>query len=223
MTTPGQAPLTVAVINDHELIVRGIAAMLEPYGDVVSVVELDVGTTVGRQVDIALYDTFTRTGFAGDDLDQLCEDPDIGQVVLFTWLLSEELIASARARGVITAISKSLGAAELVRELTTAHEGRLQVIPFEQDPVLPSNSWPGREQGLTPRESEIIALVTAGLSNNAIAERIYLSINSVKSYIRSAYRTMGVSSRSQAVLWGIDNGMAPTRTRVVLAEAAVVD
>ena len=101
-------------------------------------------------------------------------------------------------------------------ELTKAHEGHLRVIPFETDPTLPTKSWPGRAAGLTPRESEIIALVTAGLSNNAIAERTCLSINSVKSYIRSAYRTMGVDSRSQAVLWGIDNGMAPTRKRIVL-------
>lgn len=204
------------MINDHELIIQGVAAMLEPYADVVRVVELDAGTTVAQPVDIALYDTYARTGFDGDDLDVLCAAPHIGQVVLFTWHLSEELIESARARGVTSAISKSVGAEDLVMELTRAHEGHLRVIPFEPDPSLPTNSWPGRAAGLTPRESEIIALVTAGLSNNAIAERTYLSINSVKSYIRSAYRTMGVDSRSQAVLWGIDNGMAPTRKRIVL-------
>lgn len=85
--------------------------------------------------------------------------------------------------------------------------------------MIPSESWPGRDHGLTPRESEIVSLVTSGLSNNEIAERTYLSINSVKSYIRSAYRTMGVTSRSQAVLWGIDHGMAPTRMRVLLPAA----
>jgi len=62
---------------------------------------------------------------------------------------------------------------------------------------------------LTARESEIIALITTGLSNNEIARQTYLSINSVKSYIRSAYRRMGVSSRSQAVLWGVQHGLAP--------------
>lgn len=76
--------------------------------------------------------------------------------------------------------------------------------------------WPGREEGLTPREAEVIALVTSGLSNNEIADRTHLSINSVESYIRSAYRTMGVTSRSKAVLWGIDHGMAPTLMPVLL-------
>ena len=66
--------------------------------------------------------------------------------------------------------------------------------------------------GSTPRRN--------GLSNGEIAARTFLSINSVKSYIRSAYRAMGVSTRSQAVLWGIDNGMAPTRMRIVLPPAS---
>lgn len=215
MTLRTSAPLTVALVNDHEVIVRGIAAMLEPFADVVEVVELDVDVPVTRPVDIALYDTFTRTGFDADDLDALCTNPDIGRVVLFTWLLTDDLIASARARGVHAAIPKSLDGPGLVDALTRAHHGSPDLAPIAENPDLVSNEWPGRDEGLTPRESEIIALVTMGLSNNEVAERTYLSINSVKSYIRSAYRTMGVSSRSQAVLWGIDHGMAPTRMRIV--------
>jgi two-component system, NarL family, response regulator LiaR len=59
------------------------------------------------------------------------------------------------------------------------------------------------------RESEVIALITQGLSNQEIADRCYLSINSVKTYIRTAYRKMGVARRSQAVLWGIQHGFEP--------------
>lgn len=214
---PSGRPLTLAVVNDHELIVRGVAAMLEPFSDVIRVVELDLDVPVVKPVDIALYDTFTRTNLGSDDLDDLCENPHIGRVVLYTWTLTEELVASALRRGVHSALHKSLDAQGLVRALTTIEERSIEVIPFVEDPSLASNSWPGRDLGLTPRESEIIALVTAGLSNNEIAERTYLSINSVKSYIRSAYRTMGVTSRSRAILWGIDHGMAPTRMRVFLS------
>ena len=63
------------------------------------------------------------------------------------------------------------------------------------------------------RESEIIALITQGLSNQEIAERSYLSINSVKTYIRTAYRKIGVHRRSQAVAWGIAHGFLPTKAR----------
>ena len=59
---------------------------------------------------------------------------------------------------------------------------------------------------LSVREGEILRLISQGLSNQEIAEKAYLSINTVKSYIRSAYRRMGVESRSQAILWAIDRG-----------------
>ena len=60
------------------------------------------------------------------------------------------------------------------------------------------------------REAEIIALITQGHTNLDIAERSHLSINSVKTYIRTAYRKMGVERRPQAVLWGVRHGFAAT-------------
>lgn len=63
------------------------------------------------------------------------------------------------------------------------------------------------------------ALITLGLSNLAIAERTRLSINSVKTYIRTTYRTMGVTSRSQAILWGLEHGLSPRPGRTVLKTA----
>jgi len=220
---PSGKPLTLAVVNDHELIVRGVAAMLAPFNDAIEVVELDLDVPVTRAVDIALYDTFTRTNLGSDDLDDLCQNPHVGRVVLYTWMLTEELVASALSRGVHAALHKSLDGEALVKALLAIQEQDVEVIPLPEEPTLASNSWPGRDLGLTARESEIIALVTSGLSNNEIAERTYLSINSVKSYIRTAYRTMGVTTRSRAVLWGIDHGMAPTRMRVLLPSGAGVE
>lgn len=77
--------------------------------------------------------------------------------------------------------------------------------------------WPGRNAGLSPREAEVIALITQGATNEEIARGCYLSINSVKSYIRSAYRKMGVERRRQAVLWGVRNGMQSVVTRELLS------
>ena len=81
------------------------------------------------------------------------------------------------------------------------------------EPGLPLGVWPGQSQGLTARESEVLSLITQGLSNQEIADRCYLSINSVKTYIRTAYRKMGVTRRSQAVLWGLAHGFEPDHFR----------
>ena len=55
-----------------------------------------------------------------------------------------------------------------------------------------AGDWPGRAAGLSPREAEVLALITRGLSNQEIADRAHVSINSIKTYIRSAYRKIGV-------------------------------
>ena len=81
-------------------------------------------------------------------------------------------------------------------------------------PSAPGLDWPGRREGITDRESEILALITQGKSNDEIAGLTYLSINTVKSYVRSAYRKIEVDSRTQAVLWGIDHGFKPNHRRI---------
>jgi DNA-binding CsgD family transcriptional regulator len=60
---------------------------------------------------------------------------------------------------------------------------------------------------LTVRERETLAHIATGRSNVEIAAEMQISLNSVKSYIRSAYRKIGITSRSQAVLWGVEHGM----------------
>ena len=60
-----------------------------------------------------------------------------------------------------------------------------------------------------------MALITQGLSNQEIADRVFVSINSVKSYIRYAYRKIGVERRSQAVVWAVENGFKPDTLRTV--------
>ncbi|MSZ77475.1 MAG: hypothetical protein F2667_10255, partial [Actinobacteria bacterium] len=60
---------------------------------------------------------------------------------------------------------------------------------------------------LSDRESDVLALLCRGYSNQQIAAELYLTVNTVKTYIRGAYRKMGVSRRAQAVVWGLERGV----------------
>lgn len=210
----GSRIVTVAVVNDHQVIVHGVDAMLEPYGDRLRVIELLADRPVQQDVDVVLYDTFTSADLCQSDLADLLGNPHVGRIVLYTWVLTPELVARARRLGISGAVSKRAGGEALAQAVLSAST-TLDVIQTPAEPDNYTGRWPGQDAGLTAREAEVIALVTSGLSNNEIAARTYLSINSVKSYIRSAYRTMNVTSRSQAVLWGVDHGMRPEPMREV--------
>ncbi len=210
-------PIRVAIVNDYEIVVAGIAASLAPYADRVRVVELDSGLPVTSDVDIVLYDTFGAPQADGADLDQYLSQ---AKVVVFSWNVQPDLVHRAMARGVAGYLPKSLTAREIIQALERVAAGET-VWPGtgtpedEGDTGEAAATWPGREHGLTARESEVLGLIGRGYSNQEIAERVFLSINSVKTYIRTAYRKIGVTRRSQAVLWGIQHGLAPDRVRSV--------
>ncbi|MEI5672650.1 MULTISPECIES: response regulator transcription factor [unclassified Nocardioides] len=218
----GPGAIRVAVVNDYEIVVAGIASLIAPYGDRVAVVELDTGVPVLSEVDVILYDTFGQVQGDGVDLEDLVHGSD-ARVAIFSWNTDADLVRRALERGASAYLSKGLSALAIVEALERVHRGET-VIPDGPGPVeVVAGGWPGREHGLTAREAEVVALITQGLSNQEIADRSYLSINSVKTYIRTAYRKMGVGSRSQAVGWGVQHGFATRRTRVVRPEVSGPD
>src|SRR5690348_3585930 len=205
--------IRLAIVNDYEVVVHGLAAMLRSYSDRVEVVEVDANTHPKAEVDIALFDTFAQSFRDRERIARLVSDPRIGKVVVYTWGADDPSVGATRVPGISAYVSKRLAASELVDTLERIHAGDPVKLHDSGHGPLVGGDWPGREEGLTARESEVLSLITQGYSNNDIVETTMLSINSIKSYIRSAYRKIGVTSRSRAILWGIDHGFQPDRTR----------
>jgi two-component system, NarL family, response regulator LiaR len=205
--------IRLAIVNDYEVVVRGLASMLRSYSDRIEVVELDASSEPTRFVDIALFDTFAQSFRDRERIARLVKDPRVRKVVVYTWTADDPSIASRRAPGIAAYVSKRLAAADLVAALERIHADEPVLLQDSGHGPLVGGDWPGREEGLTARESEVLSLITQGYSNNDIVETTMLSINSIKSYIRSAYRKIGVTTRSRAILWGIDHGFQPDRGR----------
>lgn len=208
-------PLTLAIVDDYEVVVSGVSKMLERYTHRVEVVELVANEPVKRPVDVALLDTFGQGRDYPTCVAKLQRLPHIGAVCVYTWNFNPDLIKQALDAGVRGYLSKTLPAGELVAALEKVRAGEVVVSEATPNGAV-AGEWPGREEGLTPRESEVLALITQGLSNKEIAEHTHLSINSIKSYIRTGYRKIGVSTRSQAVLWGVRHGFQPDNHRIGL-------
>jgi two-component system, NarL family, response regulator LiaR len=206
--------IRVALVNDDEVVVRGLDAMLRNYGERVEIVELSAQKSIVHDVDIALYDTFGMGQGNGPGVARLLHNPRVGKVVVYTWNFQPWLARETMEQGVSGYLSKSLTASHLVDALQAIASGRVIVSPAPKGNRMVGGDWPGREEGLTAREAEVLSLITMGLSNLEIAERTALSVNSIKSYIRSCYRKIDVDSRSRAVLWGVAHGLRADRVRV---------
>jgi DNA-binding NarL/FixJ family response regulator len=207
--------IRIALVNDYEVVVAGVAHLLDRYRDRVVVAEIDLTEPVAEDVDIALYDNFAQGEADHDDIEALIASPQAQRVVVYTWNFDDDLVQAALTKGTDGYLSKALPAAELVDALERVHGGEVVVSDAPNRGRLSvGQDWPGRSEGLTERESEVLALITQGRTNSEIGAITYLSINSIKTHIRSAYRKIGATSRTQAVLWGIEHGFRPDHRRI---------
>ena len=200
----------VLITSDHVVVRTGLTTVLEGH-DALEVTEGAVDTLVLDGADVVLYDVMALLD--GDaELMRMVKETDVA-VLAVTRDLRPDLADSALATGVDGCVSLDASADELVADVEAAAWGDLSgagdpdATDFTVNPGLDDD-----RVHLAPREAEVLTLITAGLSNVEIAERLYLSINSVKTYIRGAYRRIDVRTRSQAVVWCMQNGLAAPPT-----------
>jgi len=198
----GVLPVRTTVIDDHQIDVAGLSAVLGRFPDLVTLVAPDDPT-----VDVVLYGA--RELFAGHDstLHALLRTSP-ATVIVMGWGSDGSQVASAVACGADGHLSKMMPGPDLAAGVIriNASRDRGRVLPHDSEchPALGTAR-------LTPREQQVLELITLGLTNQEIADLTYLSINSVKTYVRSAYRKIGVTRRSQAVSWGLRAGFAHER------------
>jgi two-component system, NarL family, response regulator LiaR len=198
-------PVRVALSNDYEVVLHGLEAMLAGHRDQVEVLVRSTSTKIAEDVDLILYDTFGRLPADDAKLREMVASNDAKVVVYSFDSYSPD---EARRQGAAGYIHKGMNGEHLARAIVALHQG----TAWESETPAPDEQaeirWPGQEHGLSERESETISFVARGLTNQDIAELSFLSINTVKTNIRTAYRKMGVERRSQAVLWALRNGFA---------------
>ena len=110
------------------------------------------------------------------------------------------------AMGVADVVSMDVSAEVLLERLERAAAGR-RIAPAAVR--RHSRDAARLATGLTEREVAVLELIAAGLSNHQIAAELFVSINTVKTYVRTAYRRIGAKSRSQAVIWALSQGLGP--------------
>jgi DNA-binding NarL/FixJ family response regulator len=192
------SPLAVGVFDEPELIVSGIDGMLSrstPIADVVTIGP----DSAGAEVDVLLCDPVGRSMQLEDYLG-LVIALTAAPVVVFTWSNSPSSVRRSLAAGARGFVSKSTSSAALADAVAAVHRGET-VAPTSRQVGSPSGT-----ADLSAREAEVLELICHGMSNLEIAEQLFVSVNSVKTYVRQVYQKIGVTRRAQAVAWGLSHG-----------------
>jgi DNA-binding NarL/FixJ family response regulator len=206
------APLRIVLVDDHEIVLQGLTAMLARFLGRVRIVGQAVDATQAEQLvtaldpDIVLCDVRLR-GASGLDLCRRLVDRQPGRrVVLLSVYDDEQYLFQALRAGAAGYLLKRVGGEELVASLELVAAGETVIDPTMAGRATASAArlqsgeyWPGARLGLTHRESEVLALMVSGLSNRAIASRLTVGDETVKSHVRSIYRKLDVNDRAGAV------------------------
>jgi DNA-binding NarL/FixJ family response regulator len=157
-------------------------------------------TELDTPVDVALFDTYGRHSVPWDELRKLVASEGTRHVALFTFTMGPELIRRASTEGLDACLWKGMSRTELADALRRVAAGEQLVSSPGSHGRVPADGyrWPLAELRLTPRESEVLALLAEGMTNRAIAEAMGLGRETVKSHVREVFLKLGVHTRSEA-------------------------
>lgn len=208
------------LVDDHEMVIEGLKAMLAAFSDRVQVVGQAVGAERALPVieqldpDIVLCDVRMQ-GSSGLDLCRaLRERNPERKIVMLSVYDDEQYLFQAMRVGASGYLLKSISSDELVRQLEFVRSGETAIDPGMAARAVDSAAriqrdefWPGARHGLSQRESEILSYVVSGLSNRGIASKLVIGDETVKSHLRSIYRKLGVNDRTGAVATALREGI----------------
>ncbi len=214
------APLRLVLVDDHEMVLHGLDAMLGHFADEVQIVgtatsagDALAGVSAG-QPDIVLCDVRIGKESGLDLCRQITTQFPSVKVVLLSVYDDEHYLFQALRVGASGYILKRIDGVELVAQLRRVSEGETVIDPALAGRVALSAArlssgefWAGAHLGLTQRESEVLELLVSGHSNKGVAAQLVVSLDTVKTHIRGLYRKLGVSDRSGAISVALREGL----------------
>jgi DNA-binding NarL/FixJ family response regulator len=213
--------IRVLLADDHALVRAGFASLLgdEPDIDVVGEAadgDAAVALALELRPDVVLMD-IRMPGTDGLAATRaIAADPDMSgvRVVILTTFELDEYIFEALRGGASGFLVKDTEPAELLRAVRVAASGDALLSPGVTRQLIAEFASRGEPPAvplldpLTDREREVVALVASGLSNDEIAQRLFLSTATVKTHVSRAMSKLGARDRAQLVVFAYESGLA---------------
>jgi NarL family two-component system response regulator LiaR len=207
--------IRVALENDYEIVLEGLRALLRPYEPQIRVVELDIEADPQAAVDVTLFDTYGEADEMRERVRGLAADAANGAIIVFRFSDDAALAGTFLRAGAQGFISKALPAEQIVNGIRAAARGeRVMLVQASPHSTMPAElQWPGRDAGLTERESELLALLPTGMSNRELSEQLHVSENTIKAHLKRLFSKLGVRTRAQAAALARTSILGESRPR----------
>ncbi|WP_100011415.1 response regulator transcription factor [Lentibacillus sediminis] len=204
----------VAVVDDHEIVRKGIIAYLETDERIEVIAQASSGNEGARVVleqkpDVVLMDLMMEDGNGIEATAQIMEQFPACRVIILTSYYDEEQVFPAIEAGAFSYILKTSSGEEIAEAIKKAAKGE-NVIESKVAGKMMSNFRSGEtklHEELTQRELEVLLCIGNGLTNQEISEKLYIGIKTVKTHVSSILAKLEVHDRTQAAVYVHRNNM----------------
>ena len=196
--------IRIMLVDDHAVVRSGLGAFLSVNPDLELVGEAENGEQAVVRAnllkpDVILMDLMmpVMDGVAATQAIKK-QNPQI-QIVALTSFQEDELVQNALKAGAVGYLMKNVTARELAAAIKAAKDGKITLSPEAAQALVRANQQAAETETLTEREVEVLKLMVDGLNNAEIAERLVISLSTVKYHISNILQKLGVDNRVSAV------------------------
>ncbi|GAA2462277.1 response regulator transcription factor [Streptomyces macrosporus] len=209
------AVIRVLLVDDHQVVRRGLRTFLEVQDDIEVVGEAADGIEgVARaeelRPDVVLMDV-KMPGTSGiEALRTLREAQNPARVLVVTSFTEQRTVVPALRAGAAGYVYKDIDPDALAAAIRSVHAGHVLLQPEVAQALLSqeeTGGGAGRGTALTEREREVLALIADGRSNREIARHLVLSEKTVKTHVSNILMKLDLADRTQAALWAVRHGV----------------
>jgi NarL family two-component system response regulator LiaR len=210
-------PITVMIVDDHEMVRRGACSYLEAQPDISVVAQAGSGEEAVRLAqehipDVVLMD-LVMPGMDGVEATRKVKNASPRtQIIILTSFHQDEYIFPALQAGAISYLLKDVKAAELLEAIRRAAQGEATLHPKIAARVIKTfrdleNEEASPFTALTEREMEVLKLIAKGYSNEKIAEQLVISLGTVKGHVSNILSKLHLVDRTQAAVYAWQKGV----------------
>jgi NarL family two-component system response regulator LiaR len=207
------SPIRILMVDDHAMMRIGLATFLASYDDFELVGEASSGVEAVELCeqlgpDVVLMDLVMQD-MDGVEATQviLSKQPDT-KIIALTSFEEADLVRGVLQAGAVGYLLKGVSSDDLATAIRAAVEGMPTLSPEATQILIEETRRPARTYfEMTDRELEILALIADGLNNREIADQLYVSRSTVKTHVSNILTKLGVSSRTEAVAYAIENNL----------------
>ena len=208
-------PIRVLIVDDHQIVREGLRTLLAEEADIQVVGEAadgaeGVSLTVALHPDVILMDLVMPNVDGIEAMRRLQQTHAAWHVLVLTSFVDDGLVPEALRVGAVGYLLKDVLKAELIQAIHAAAKGQPYLHPdvqrrLIQQVIMPPQPSPTFD--LTPREHEVLSLITQGRSNKEIAKKLHIKEGTVKGHVSTILAKLGVLDRTQAALFAMQHGL----------------